>query len=169
MAETKPTVMVLKPQPPAEPPPSLEKSKSQDENKLWVNDVTTTAFEQLLHETNTKVAKLKGYTYNPHNAGNRDDIDQHVLKSKIKTAYNTSHPQPQYMSIPTPKSATDNISTWKDNETINWELQNKKWKNTTATNNPTPSLETDLIKKWNTMIGKPTRQVNTAKANKVPF
>ena len=172
MAETKPTVMVLKPQPPAEPPPSLEKSKSQDENKLWVNDVTTTAFEQLLHETNTKVAKLKGYTYNPHNAGNRDDIDQHVLKSKIKTAYNTSHPQPQYMSIPTPKSTTARLhqydtSTWKDNETINWELQNKKWKNTTATNNPTPSLETDLIKKWNSMIGKPTRQINTAKKSPI--
>ena len=55
-------VKVIKPQPPAEPPPSLEKLKLENENKLWVNDVTTTAFEQLIQDTQTKVAKLKGYT-----------------------------------------------------------------------------------------------------------
>ena len=122
--------------PPAEPPPSLENKKEETQ---WIQDTTTMATKLLRQEVLGKITVLSSSTYKK--AHNIDPIDQEIqefmLEKVIKqntenreerAQYRTSHPQPTYLSIPTPKQKRnyyilDNSftqSNWQDSESIKW-------------------------------------------------
>ena len=88
MEEIKSTVRIIKERPPAEPPPSQELEQCR-ETSQWLQDVQTTAQQQLNTQSISNIATLNGETYTPfHNSvSNNQEIQQHLLTSKIQTLY----------------------------------------------------------------------------------
>ena len=114
MEEAKPAVNVLEHKPPGKPPPSQESTITvTKEDNQWVSDVTHQAQQEIQCQTNGKICSTNGHKYDINTwRRNNENIKNHLVTSKIKehlescNKYMTRHPQPSYLSIPTPKSVT---------------------------------------------------------------
>ena len=172
MEKVPPSKIVKAQLPPAEPPPSLE---NKEEETQWIQDTTTMANKILRHKVLGKITVLSSSNYKK--AHNIDPIDQEIqdymLEKLIKqntenrkerAQYRTSHPQPNYLSIPTPKQKRnyyilDNSftqSNWQDSESIKWmKTKEDTWDvpNDIGQNHNTDDMNSETIAdKWDAMI-----------------
>ena len=150
-------VKIEKGKPPAEPPPSLKQNTKEID--LYVTDVTSCAEKILQQATDNKINQLKGVAYTPFITAQdtKDNISQ--------PTYRTKHSQVYQLHIPTPKSAHHNAMhhvSVQDKNTLEWiDKIFNPFQSTDITYPSNTKYEQDIIKKWDSMIGKLEKPIQT--------
>ena len=180
MEDEKPTIQVIKTRPPAQPPPSPEIGKIEEETKQWIEDTKYAAIQQLEYECMAKIAHLSPCDYTAHNV---NDINYNIheynlneritqnINSSTSPIYHTRHKQPHWFTVPVPKmtklkgyddmDTTYKFSNYKDNETVLWQHDGLKWipPDSTAstihraTDEDDNNFEKDISEKWDQLVG----------------
>ena len=79
MEDEKPTIQVIKTRPPAQPPPSPEIGKIEEETKQWIEDRKHAAIQQLEYECMAKIAHLSPCDYTAHNVNDITTISMNTI------------------------------------------------------------------------------------------